>query len=71
MGLEPAAGLRPELRGQEAALPEVQRRPEAEAGWRAEAALAEREARWRAGAPEPEREARQQAEAPEPGREAR
>ena len=53
MGLEPAAGLRPELRGREAALPEVQRRLEAEARWRAEAALAEREARWRAGAPEP------------------
>ena len=58
MGLEPEAGLRPELRGREAALPELPRRPEAEAGWRAEAALAEREARWRAEAPELEREAR-------------
>ena len=71
MGLEPAAGLQPELRGREAALPGVQRRPEAEARWRAEAALAEREARWRAEAPEPGREARQRAEASEPGREAR
>lgn len=58
MGLEPEAGLRPELRGREAALPELPRRPEAEAGWRAEAALVEREARWRAEAPELEREAR-------------
>ena len=74
MGLEPAAGLRLEL----------QRRPEAEVRWRAEAALAEpearqrveapeleREARWRAEALLPEREARQQAEAPGPEREAR
>ena len=58
MGLEPEAGLRPELWGREAALPELPRRPEAEARWRAEAALAEREARWRAEAPELEREAR-------------
>lgn len=71
MGLEPAAGLQPELRGREAALPGVQRRPEAEARWRAEAALAEREARWRAEAPEPGREARQRVGAPGPGREAR
>ena len=56
-GAEPM-GLEPELRGREAALPELPRRPEAEAGWRAEAALAEREARWRAEAPELEREAR-------------
>lgn len=84
MGLEPAAGLRPELRVREAALPEVQRRPGAEVRWRAEAALAEpearqraeapeleREARWRAEALLPEREARQRAEAPPPEREAR
>ena len=84
MGLEPAAGLRLELRVREAALPEVQRRPEAEVRWRAEAALAEPEARQRAEAPElerearwwaealvPERGARQRAEAPELEREAR
>ena len=84
MGLEPAAGLWPELRVRVAALPEVQRRPEAEVRWRAEAALAEpearqraeapeleREARWRAEALLPEREARQRAEAPPPEREAR
>ena len=58
MGLEPAAGLRPELRVREAALPEVQRRPEAEVRWRVEAALAEPEATQRAEAPELEREAR-------------
>ena len=63
MGLEPAAGLWPELRVRVAALPEVQRRPEAEVRWRAEAALAEPEARQRAEAPELEREARWRAEA--------
>ena len=84
MGLEPAAGLRLELRVREAALSEVQRRPEAEVRWRAEALLPERgarqrveapelerEARWRAEALLPEREARQRAEAPPPEREAR
>ena len=71
MGLEPAAGLRLELRVREAALPEVQRRPEAEVRWRAEAALAEPEARQRAEAPELEREARWRAEALLPEREAR
>ena len=71
MGLEPAAGLRPELRVREAALPEVQRRPGAEVRWRAEAALAEPEARQRAEAPELEREARWRAEALLPERGAR
>ena len=71
MDLEPVAGLRPELRAREAALPEVQRRPEAEVRWRAEAALAEPEARQRAEAPELEREARWREEAPELEREAR
>ena len=71
MGLEPAAGLWPELRVREAALPEVQRRPGAEVRWRAEAPELEREARWRAEALLPEREARQRAEAPPPEREPR